>query len=398
MVDLGVDLGLRAEQTRAQMPAGILPIRQASLLDMSHITSTSGDVTFGVGEIQMGPSSRVTISGTFSGNLWVHTVTKDQSGTCRARFLSPTYQPESTRQAEGMQTWKFPAASGHGAVDFLTGSTGSCTLLGLQVVDMEDVLAKPAKVVLALGQSLMECSSVALGVNRSFDMWPGARCLYLPGADYSGRGTTRAEPHAMHVPLQFQSIGQGVSPAASFAQELLPFVPDSHSLVIAAGAWSQTSLVGTEGDWNPAATSADRAAYQNAVDLVTASMANLPAGSEIIGALWAQGQGDLGPSFAQDYPPAFAAMRAQMESDLGTGAIPWLILGPPPDGVATFQAQFAETQQNMDQNSGHASAQSMVHTITHPPGYIEDGTHVSAWGSRVMGRLAVRRFVSEGYL
>ena len=89
----------------------------------------------------------------------------------------------------------------------------------------------------------------------------------------------------MHVPLQFQSIGQGVSPAAAFAQELLPFLPESHNLVIAAGAWSQTSLVGADGDWNPAATSADKAAYQNAVDLATAGLANLPVGSEVVGAL-----------------------------------------------------------------------------------------------------------------
>lgn len=401
MLDLGVSIGQsagRAAQARARMPAGLLPIRQATLQDMSHVTSTTGDVTLGDGEILMGANSRVTIAGNFSGNLWVHSVTADVTGTTRARFLSPTYMPEGTRQAEGMQTWKFPAANNQGSLDFLTGSNSSCRLLGLQVVDMGDVLAKPAKVILALGQSLMECSSVSLGVNRSFDYWPGARCLYLPGASYAGRGTTRAEPHAMHVPLQFQSIGQGVSPAAAFAQELLPFVPESHNLVIAAGAWSQTSLVGADGDWNPAATTADRAAYQNAVDLVTEGLANLPAGSEVIGALWAQGQGDYSATFDADYLSAFAAMRNQMQVDLGTGAIPWLILGPPPDGVAIYQDLFRETQQSMDQDSGHALAQPGVHTISHPTGYIEDGTHVTAWGSRVMGRLAARRFIAEGYL
>jgi hypothetical protein len=380
------------------MPAGLLPIRQAVLQDMSHVSATTGDVTFGDGEIHMGANARVTIAGNFTGNLWVHSVTKDVTGTYRARFLSPTYQPEGTRQADGMQTWKFPAAAAQGSLDFLTGTNSACTLIGLQVVDMGSVLAKPAKVVLALGQSLMECSSVSLGINRSFDHWPGARCLYLPGATYAGRGTTRAEPHAMHVPLQFNAIGNGVSPAAAFAQELLPFVPESHSLVIAAGAWSQTSLVGADGDWNPAATSADRAAYQNAIDLVTTGLSNLPAGSEVIGALWAQGQGDLSATFDLDYPPAFAAMRAQMEVDLGTGSIPWLILGPPPDAVATYQNLFREALQNMDQDSGHALAQTGVHTITHPTGYIEDGTHVSAWGSRVMGRLAARKFIAEAYL
>lgn len=393
----GIQAG-RAMRARGQMPAGVLPIRQANLQDMSHVSSTTGDVTFGVNEIHMGANARITIAGNFSGNLWVHTVTRDVSGTYRARFLAPTYAPEGTRQLEGMQTWKFPNASGQGSLDFLTGTNSSLTLLGLQVVDMGDVLAKPAKVVLALGQSLMECSTVALGVNRSFDCWPSARCLYLPGADYAGRGTTRAEAHAMHVPLQFNAIGNGVSPAAAFAQELMGFVPESHSLVLAAGAWSQTSLVGSDGDWNPSATTADRAAYQNAVDLVTDGLAGLPAGSEVIGALWAQGQGDHSASFDADYPPAFAGMRAQMESDLGIGQIPWIILGPPPDGVAMYQDIFRQTQLNMDQDSGHPLAQTGVHTVDHPTGYIEDGTHVSAWGSRVMGRLAARRFVAEGYL
>ena len=93
------------------MPAGILPIQQATLQDMRHVTSTTGDVTLGDGEILMGANSRVTIAGNFSGNLWVHSVTADVTGTKRARFLSPTYMPEGSRQAEGMQTWKFPAAS-----------------------------------------------------------------------------------------------------------------------------------------------------------------------------------------------------------------------------------------------------------------------------------------------
>lgn len=398
---IGIGLGAQADreaETRGRMPAGILPNRQATLRDMSHISSISGDVTFGDGEIHMGAQSRVTINGNFSGNLWVHTITRDTEGSHRARFLAPTYQAESARQADGMQTWKFPNATAQGQLDFVTGSNARCTLMGIQVVDMDAVLQKPAKVVLALGQSLMECNVEALGVDRRFDHWPSARCLYLPGFTYSGRGTTRAEAHALHVPLQFRSVGNGVSPAAGFAQELMPFVPESHSLVIAAGAWSNTSLVGDDGDWNPVATSADRTAYGDAVSLIQDGMAGLPAGSEIIGALWAQGQGDHSPDFDQTYPPAFAAMRAQMQADLGIGDIPWIILGPPPDGDAILQDLFRETQSNMDQDSGHALAQPGVHTVNHPTGYITDGTHVSAWGSRVMGRLAARRFVAEGYL
>ncbi|WP_370231469.1 hypothetical protein, partial [Cognatishimia sp.] len=84
----------------AVLPAGILPMSQATLQDMSHVTSTTGDVTFGKSEIHMGPNSRVTIAGSFSGNLWVHSITKDVSGTMRARFLSPTYQPEGIRQPD----------------------------------------------------------------------------------------------------------------------------------------------------------------------------------------------------------------------------------------------------------------------------------------------------------
>ena len=104
---IGIGLGAqadRAAEARGRMPAGILPNCQATLRDMSHISSISGDVTFGDGEIHMGAQSRVTINGNFSGNLWVHTITRDTEGSHRARLLAPTYQAESTRQADGMQT------------------------------------------------------------------------------------------------------------------------------------------------------------------------------------------------------------------------------------------------------------------------------------------------------
>ncbi|MDC0738512.1 sialate O-acetylesterase [Cognatishimia sp. SS12] len=401
MIDLGSDISIRAGQAarqRSNIAPGLLPIRAASLKDSSHLVDTSGSVSFAPGQVTLGELSGAGDSANYEGHIWVHTEVSNLSGTYRPRFLSPVYAPESTRTRDGLQTWKFPAASAQTGLELITGTGGAATLGTFQAYQMDDILSRPAYVIVAGGQSLMECSHNAYGIDPAHDFWPGPRCLCVPGYSYAGFGTTRGALHAMHAPLLFKSQSSGVSPAIAFAQELMPFVPESHNLVIVCAAYSATTLVGSDGDWNPAGSGQNVDAYQNAVDLIADTMAALPAGSEIKAWLWAQGQGDLSPTMDVAYPAAFAAMRNAMESDTGSGQVPWMLFGPPPDATSIHTDLFVETFANMDQDSGHATAQPMAHTVAHPPGYMEDAAHVTAWGSRVMGKLVARRFIEEGYL
>lgn len=400
MIDLGTSIGIqagRAAAARSFVQAGRLPNRKASLKDTSHLTPM-GDVVMAPEAIELGAQSRVTHNEVLDGEIWVHTVLDELTGNHRARMQSPYYAPESTRSQPGMQTWKFPNANNQQGLDVICGTGSAGTLRSFQAYDMQEVLSRPAKVIVAAGQSLMECSHNAYGVDPKLDYWPGPRCLCIPGYTYAGFGTTRGEVHSMSAPLMFKSIGVGVSPAVSFAQEIMPFVPETHNLVIICAAYSSTTLVGPDGDWNPDGVGQNVAAYQNAVDLVNLGMSNLPEGSEIIGWLWAQGQGDLAADMNATYPPAFAAMRAAAEAATGTAQVPWMLFGPPPDADSIHTQVFTQMYADMDQDSGHSSAQPLAHSIEHPPGYIEDGVHVTAWGSRVMGKLAARRFISEGYL
>ncbi len=401
MIDLGTSIGIeagRGQRARSFVQPGLLPIRNATLKDTSHLVTAVGDVTFGEGSVSIGAGSRVTDDRTYDGEIWAHSVVEDLVGNHRARMLSPYYAPEVLRTRGGMQTWNVPNAVAQGGLDMFMGTASSGRLTRFQAYDMADVLTRPAYVIVAAGQSLMECSYNAFGIDPALDYWPGPRCLCIPGYSDGGYGATRGELHSMNAPLLFKSMSSGVSPAIAFAQEVMPFVPDTHNLVIICAAYSSTRLIGDDADWNPDGVGQAVDAYQNAVDLVNLGMSRLPAGSKIAGWLWAQGQGDLSATMDSAYPPAFAAMRAAAEADTGSGQVPWMLFGPPPDAASIHAERFVQTYENMDQDSGHAAAQPMAHTVTHPPGYIEDGTHVTAWGSRVMGKLAARRFIQEGYL
>ncbi len=122
-------------------------------------------------------------------------------------------------------------------------------------------------------------------------------------------------------------------------------------------------------------------------------------GSVIKGLLWAQGESDRSSNMDTTYPPAFAAMLAQLRSDLALPALPAVIVGPMPDDPTPEQPLFLQTQARLDAASGHATAISGVHYVARESGYLApDGTHPLPDGNRIAGAAAAARFIAEGLL
>lgn len=383
---------------RHPLPAGLLSEDQSQLWDTTFLTQSTGTSVLGEGEFSIGPSSRVSTAelGALTGNYWISTISteNDSTGTYRPRFLSPTYQPESTRNKVGPQVWKFPNLAGSTTLDFVTGSTADLNIEAMQVVEMASVLSDPCDVYIAMGQSLMASSTKSVGTDNFQDSWTDKRALYIPGRTYSAYGAVRSEICALSVPMQHGSndVGVanciGVSPAHQFGVEMVKSVADGRNVLIIAAAISGTGLTASDAPWN--SQGSDPSAYDNAVSLCNTALASLPVGSLYKGVLWAQGEADTSSDMS-NYPPAFASMRSDFETAIGSGQLPWVIITAPPNGANSNQAHFIDTQTKLDVNSGHAYAQPACYAVSRPPAILADGTHPDAENQRIAGRSAARR-------
>lgn len=379
---------------------GMLSEARGNLNDQSMITGTTGTVTARDGGLTLGASSAVTYgnSGPWTGNLWAITVVDmvvSQSGSYRPRFLNATYNPEALRNREGHMSWKFPAPASALDLQFQTGAGFAGDLLAMQIYDMTSILAQPADVYIAAGQSNMASTTNGLGVDMLKDVWPDRRCLYFPGSTQAAYGAVQGQPMAMVPPLQSNGTATGLSPAYSFAREIVKRTPANRNVVVIQAAQGGTGLLGADAPWNPSGSSPT--AYNAAVSLVTAAMAALPAGSTIKGVLWAQGESDSALDLST-YPAAFASMRSSFQTAIGSGVVPWMLILPPADASRANQAALIDMQTKMDEDSGHSYAQTKVHCVARPTGYMEDDTHVNAAGQRLAGKAIADRYVAEGYI
>lgn len=188
----------------------------------------------------------------------------------------------------------------------------------------------------------------------------------------------------------------GVSPAISFAKHIENSTAAGRNVVIVSAAISGTGLTASDAPWNSGGS--DPFAYNNAVTLTNAAMAALPVGSEIKGVLWAQGEADTSSDMS-GYSTSFASMRSAFETAVNSGTqLPWIIIAGPPNATRANQAHFIQTQLNMDADSGHATAQTKVHTVERPIAAMEDSTHPAAENQRAAGKLAAELFIEKGYL
>ncbi len=383
------------------LPDGLFTRQQADLDDQSKITGQSGTVTLSAGKATLGASSSITLANTgpLTGNYWISTIVDmvvSGSGAYRPRFLNATYAPEALRSREGYHVWKFPSLAGSLDLNFLTGAGFAGDLLGMQIHDMAAILAQPADGYIAAGQSNMACTTNGLGNDPLIDIWPDKRCLYFPGTTQAVYGAVQGQPSACVAPLQTNGVSDGVSPACEFARVIAQRTPSNRNVVIIQAAQGGTGLVASDAAWN--SDGSNPTAYNAAVSLVNAAMAALPAGSVIKGVLWAQGETDSVSADMSAYPPAWANMRSDFESAIGSGQLPWIFILPPADATRNYQAELIAIQQAMDEDSGSGHAKTKVHSVARPTGFMEDTTHVNAAGQRIAGRFAANRFIAEGYL
>lgn len=376
--------------------SGELSAAQASLSDQTHITSIIGvNVTQNDDDILFGESSQIQMAslGPYTGEFWGSTISDmlSGSGTITYRLLTPTYAPNGGRSKGGQQVWKFPVAPSSVVLSYFTGGLRDDLLTQLDIVDMASTLAQPWDIYIAAGQSNMAATTKALEEDYIKDHWSDPRLLAWPGSTHVLWGQVRDEINALHAPLQMNpatdeatddGYTRGVSPAIAFGKRILAATPAGRNVVIVAAAWSGSDLTASDAGWNEVGS--DPYAYDFAVNRANACIAAAPVGSVVKGVIWAQGEGDTQADMS-DYPPAFASMRTAFQTAIGSGVIPWIILTGLPDGVATFQEEFLNTQTYMDQDSGHAYAQTGVYSVPRDIGHETDGTHSDAEGNRIVG-------------
>lgn len=333
-----------------------------------------------------------------SGDVWVaYTVRDASAGAVSVQLLDAFANSPFANRVSAHQVARF-ASVGHTRFRLNGTATFDGTVSDIQPVDMTQLLAQPTDIYIAAGQSLMASEASSIPPDPDKDHWV-PRCLYLPGASVSTYGTQADQVAACAAPLQMSTISQGVSPALHFARAVERATPQGRTVTILACAQSGTRLVGDDAEWNPAGNvGAGGTRYAAMRDRALAAVA-ATAGNAVKGLIWAQGESDRAADMDTTYPPAFAAMLAQLRSDLGQPALPAIILGPMPDDATATQPLFIETQERLDQDSGHATAIAGVHYVARQSGFLSaDGTHPEPEGNRLAGKAAGQRFIAEGYL
>ncbi len=384
------------------VPAGVVPAAQAEMSDTTNWTlganwSDIGDaVQKAPGATQQFVTSQiVTIP---SGDVWVTYTLKDATtGFSGVQLLGSFQNSPFQNRVTAQHVARF-ASVGHSRFRALGTSDFDGTLDDLQLVDMTAILAQPADIYIAAGQSLMASESTSIPVDPDKDFWL-PRCLYVPGSTNNTFGVVEGVRSACVAPMQFTNTSQGVSPVTTFARFIEPSTPAGRSILILACAEGGTRLVGTDAEWNPDGSTGDGAErYNGMIGMITDALALNP-GNQLKGLLWAQGESDRTSGMDITYPPAFSNMVAQLRTAVSEPSLPVLIIGPMPDDTSPHQPMFIDTQSKLDQDSGDTTAIPNVHYVARPAGYLSgDGTHPVPEGQRIAGRIAGQRFIAEGYL
>ena len=194
-----------------------------------------------------------------------------------------------------------------------------------------------------------------------------------------------------------RKTAQGVSPMTTFAREVEKVTPAGRTVLIVGVAEGGTRIVGSDAEWNPDATVAPGATlYTEMIAQAQAALA-LNAGNRIMGLIWGQGESDRAGDMDTTYPPPFTAMVSGLRTALSLPSLPVILIGPMPDDTNGQQPLFIQTQERLDQASGHATAVSGVHYVPRASGHMgPDGTHPEPEGNRIAGRDAAAAFISLG--
>ena len=384
------------------LPDGLLAPDVAALDNMAPWTlgpnwvDNGGSVTRAGGtgqEFVTGPDMSIP-----AGDIWVaYSIRGATASGCGVQLQGGFQNTPFINRVTAQHVARF-ASTGHLRARLLSNVNFDGTLEDFQIVDMTSILAQPADIYIAAGQSQIAADQSGGPIDPDYDYWI-PRCIYIPGFSSATYGTTVGEPAACVAPIQMTQQSQGVSPATTFARTVEPATPLGRNVMILAAAEGGTRLLGAGAEWDPFATGTGGARlYNDMVSRTQAALALNP-GNQLKGLIWGQGESDRSGSFDVDYPPAFTGMLSQLRSDLTAPALPTILIGPEPDDTHPQQALFISTQEKLDQDSGDATALTGVHYVARASGYLSgDGTHPVAEGHRIAGRRAAQRFIAEGYL
>lgn len=333
-----------------------------------------------------------------AGHIWAaYTVKEATAGFVGVQLQGPfaNYPLNNRVTAQHVARFSGPA---HTRMRVLGSNTFDGVVEDVQLVDMTALLAQPSDIYIMAGQSLMAAEQKSLPPDPDKDYWL-PRCLYWPGVVNNTYGAKVDEVAACTAPMQMLASSQGVSPAISFAQQIEGATAEGRTVLLLACATGGSRLIGADAEWNPDGLVDDGGVLYAAMrDRALAALASKP-GNAIKGLVWAQGESDRTQIMDTEYPPAFQAMVSQLRGDLSLPNLPVMILGPMPDDVTTTQPLFIQTQERLDQDSGHPTAMANVHYVAREAGFLSsDGTHPEPEGNRRVGRAAAQRFVALGYV
>ena len=382
------------------VPAGILPLAEAQFDDLTGWTidpdwsHVGGEIQKTAGSVNSyAASPTITIP---AGDIWVaYTVRDATAGVIGAQLQGPFANSPFNNRVTAQHVARFSGPA-HTRVRLSANAAFDGTVEDMQAVDMTAMLAQPADIYIAAGQSLIAAESASTPVDPELDYWV-PRCLYLPGFTNSTYGTVAGTVAACVAPLQMRKTSQGVSPMTSFARAVEPVTPVGRTVLIVGAAEGGTRLVGNDAEWNPDATIGNGATLYN--EMVTQAQAALALnpGNRIMGLIWGQGESDRAPDMGTAYPPPFTALVSGLRTALSLPNLPVMLIGPMPDDTNGNQPLFIQTQERLDQDSGDATAIPGVHYVPRVSGYMSgDGTHPEPEGNRIAGRDAAAAFIALG--
>ncbi len=255
------------------------------------------------------------------------------SGSAQIQFGGGFAQNAQGASLVGSHVRELTAAAAGSTIVRFTGTGGlDGDVDNLQVFDVTELKARRAHIVILAGQSNMVGSSTdfpELGVD-SYD----TRVLMLPGVSNNTWDIDAGVVKLASDPLNHYHISNvvsnGVGPGMSIARHLADYVSEDECILLVCCAHSGSGLVGSGALWNPTSTASPNA-YDNAVSMIQTAMARNGGDIGQVMMFWSQGETDAGATQTAAYAADWAAMYAQLKTDIGVSSLPTVIMGLLPD-------------------------------------------------------------------
>lgn len=207
---------------------------------------------------------------------------------------------------------------------------------------------------------------------------------------YTGTYANQIVPAAEPLAQQGRQ-NNGVGPGMPFSKWVKGYLPRNRKVLLVPAAVAGSALVTTSttgnNTWNP--TVGAGGLYQNGLTQLQGALAAAGANARIAGILWLQGETEaLGSVAASTYQSTFDSLITGYRSALGLPALPFLVLGYPPEDV--YQNGTGSTWVSIAQVHANTPTRQAYSSFTPgPAGYgWGDNLHYTATGQRILGRAA----------